>query len=106
MKEGDIVYFKSTYKEEDESYEPTYHTNQENLPVNEYRFCPGDRYRIDEINYKWVSKKYLRPGDKNITITGTITNLEDNTSHFANEEIWDKLISIDEWREIQLNKLI
>jgi len=45
MKEGDIVYFKSTYKE-GESYEPTYHTNQANRPVNEYRFCPGDRYRM------------------------------------------------------------
>jgi hypothetical protein len=99
MKEGDIVYFKSTYKE-GESYEPTYHTNQANRPVNEYRFCPGDRYRIDEINYTWV------PGDENITITGTITNLEDNTNHLVNDEIWNKLISIDEWREIQLSKLI
>ena len=99
MKEGDIVYFKSTYKE-GESYEPTYHTTQAYRPVNEYRFCPGDRYRIDEINYKYV------PGDENITITGTITNLEDNTTHFANQEIWDKLISIEEWREIQLSKIL
>jgi hypothetical protein len=99
MKVGDIVFFKSIYKE-GESYEPTYHTNQANRPVDGYRFCPGDRYRIDEINYKWV------PSDENITITGTITNLEDNTSHFANQEIWDKLISIDEWREIQLSKIL
>ena len=33
-------------------------------------------------------------------------NREDNTSHFANQEIWDKLISIDEWREIQLSKIL
>jgi hypothetical protein len=46
------------------------------------------------------------PGDENITITGTITNLEDNTNHLVNDEIWNKLISIDEWREIQLSKLI
>jgi hypothetical protein len=100
MKEGDIVYFKSTYKEEGESYEPTYHTNQENLPVNEYRFYPGDRYRIDKINYKYV------PGDENITITGTITNLEDGTSHFAHSEIWNRLITVEEWREIQLSKIL
>ena len=97
MKKGDIVYFKSTYKE-GESYEPTYHTNQANRPVNEYRFCPGDRYRIYDINYKLVGE--------DIIITGTITNLEDNTNHLVNDEIWNKLISIDEWREIQLSKLI
>ena len=54
---------------------------------------------------KWDKLLYV-PGDENITITGTITNLEDNTTHFANQEICDKLISIDEWREIQLSKLI
>jgi hypothetical protein len=99
MREGDIVFFKSTYREV-ESYEPTYYIDQANRPIDGYQFCPGDRYRIDEINYKYT------PGDEDITITGAITNLEDNTSHFANQEIWDKLISIDEWREIQLNKLI
>ena len=96
MKEGDIVYFKSTYKE-GESYEPTYHTNQANRPVNEYRFCPGDRYRIDEIRDNLYT---------NNRKTGTITNLEDGTSHFAHSEIWGRIATVDEWREIQLSKLI
>ena len=80
MKEGDIVYFKSTYTarygERGGSYE--------------YQFCIGDRYRIDEIKV-WAYK---------------VTNLEDGTSHFAHSEIWDRLITKDEWREIQLNKIL
>ena len=92
MKEGDIVYFKSTYKE-GESYEPTYHTNQANRPVNEYRFCPGDRYRIDYINDNFGVR------------TGDITNLEDGTRHFAHSEHWKRIITVEEYRELQLNQL-
>lgn len=77
MKVGDIVYFKSIYTAIYGKQGGSY----------EYNFYPGDRYRIGEIK-------------------GSITNLEDGTSHFAHSEIWDKLISIDEWREIQLSKLI
>jgi hypothetical protein len=38
-------------------------------------------------------------------IKGSITNLEDGTSHFAHSEIWNSLITKEEWREIQLNKI-
>lgn len=83
MKVGDIVFFKSTYTtrygEQGGSYE--------------YQFCPGDRYRIDVIR-------------DNIFKTGTITNLEDGTNHFAHSEIWERIATVDEWREIQLNKIL
>ena len=77
MKEGDIVYFKSTYTARYGKQGGSY----------EYQFCPGDRYRIGEIK-------------------GSITNLEDGTNHFAHSEIWDRLITKEEWREIQLNKIL
>jgi hypothetical protein len=88
MKVGDIVYFKSTYtaRYSDRSQSGSY----------EYHFCPGDRYRIDEIRDNLYT---------NNRKTGTITNLEDGTSHFAHSEIWNRLITKEEWREIQLNKI-
>jgi len=82
MKVGDIVYFKSTYTARYGGQGGTY----------EYQFCPGDRYRIDKIN--------------NLYKTGNITNLEDGTSHFAHSEIWERISTVDEWREIQLNKIL
>ena len=83
MKEGDIVYFKSTYTARYGEPGGTY----------EYQFCPGDRYRINQIR-------------NNLYKTGSITNLEDGTSHFAHSEIWERIATKEEWREIQLSKLI
>lgn len=80
MKEGDIVYFKSTYTARYGEPGGTY----------EYHFKPGDRYRIDEIKV-WAYK---------------VTNLEDGTSHFAHSDIWGRIATKEEWREIQLSKLI
>lgn len=83
MKVGDIVYFKSIYTalygKEGGSYE--------------YHFKPGDRYLITSIN-------------NSFTKTGSITNLEDGTTHFAHSSHWDKIISVDEWRDLQLNKIL
>ncbi len=88
MKVGDIVYFKSilTSRYSDRSPSGSY----------EYYFKPGDRYRIDDI----------RNVDVYNVRTGNITNLEDGTNHFAHSSHWDKIITIDEWREIQLNKIL
>lgn len=83
MKVGDIVFFKSTYTARYGLQGGTY----------EYQFCPGDRYRIDEIR-------------NNLYKTGNITNLEDGTSHFAHSEIWERISTKEEWREIQLNKIL
>lgn len=81
MKKGDIVYFKSIYTETGAfSYE--------------YHFCPGDRYRIDDVDYSYG------------IITGNITNLEDGSYHFAHSEIWKRIVTAEEWREIQLNKIL
>jgi hypothetical protein len=81
MKVGDIVYFKSQhtalYGKQGGSYE--------------YHFKPGDRCRIDNIF------GYSR--------TSNITNLEDGTSHFMTSIFWDKVVTVDEWRELQLEKL-
>jgi len=33
-------------------------------------------------------------------------NLEDGTTHFAHSSHWDKIVTQDEWRELQLNKII
>ena len=79
LNQGDIVYFKSTYtaRYSDRSQSGSY----------EYQFCPGERYRIDVIK-------------------GSITNLEDGTSHFAHSEIWERIATVNEWREIQLNKIL
>lgn len=84
MKKGDIVYFKSIYTARYGKQGGSY----------EYTFYPGDRYLIDDINYSYG------------IITGNITNLEDGSYHFAHSDIWNKLITVDEWREIQLSKLI
>ena len=82
MKVGDIVYFKSTYTARYGEQGGTY----------EYQFCIGDRYRIDAIR-------------DNLYKTGTITNLEDGKSHFAHSDIWGRIATVEEWREIQLNKM-
>jgi len=81
VKVGDIVYFKSVYIAKYNS--------------GEYHFKPGDRYRIDVYNVRTLR-----------TLHGNITNLEDGTNHFAHSSHWDKIITIDEWREIQLNKIL
>jgi hypothetical protein len=85
MKSGNIVYFKSQYKARYGRQGGSY----------EYYFKPGDRYRIE----------YIYPGFGFGVRTGTILNLEDGTCHFAHSEIWDRLITIDEYRELQLDKL-
>jgi hypothetical protein len=84
MKKGDIVYFKSTYTARYGKQGGSY----------EYQFCPGDRYLIDDINYSYG------------IITGNITNLEDGSYHFAHSDIWERIVTVDEWREIQLSKIL
>ena len=83
MKPGDIVYFKSEYKAQYGKQGGSY----------EYYFKPGDRYRIEDIDLGFGVR------------TGRILNLEDGTCHFAHSEIWDRLITIDEYRKLQLDKL-
>jgi hypothetical protein len=84
MKPGDIVYFKSEYKAQYVKQGGSY----------EYYFKPGDRYRIeDDIDLGFGVR------------TGRILNLEDGKLHFAHSEIWDRLITIDEYRKLQLDKL-
>jgi len=85
MKPGDIVYFKSEYK--------ALYSNQDGS--YEYYFKPGDRYRIEDrdLGFGFGVR------------TGRILNLEDGKLHFVHSEIWDRLITIDEYRELQLNKL-
>ena len=48
---------------------------------------------------------YFKPGDRYQINGRMITNLEDGKSHFAHSSIWEKLITVDEWRELQLEKL-
>jgi hypothetical protein len=79
MKAGDIVYFKSQY------------TALYGKQGGSYHCIPGVKYRIDSINDGF---------------SGDITNLEDGTTHFAHSDIWSKLISLDEWRKLQLDKII
>ena len=93
MKVGDIVYFKSIYTARYGKQGGSY----------EYHFCPGDRYRIDEISH--VHHHALLQGHYTKT-SGNITNLEDGSYHFAHSDIWNKLITVDEWREIQLSKIL
>ena len=83
MKVGDIVFFKSTYTARYSNNSGSY----------EYQFCTGDRYRIDDVNDGFGIR------------TGNITNLEDGTCHFANTGIWNIIITVEEWRELQLNKI-
>ena len=84
MEVGDIVYFKSTYTARYGKQGGSY----------EYQFCIGDKCRIDDINYSYG------------IITGNITNLEDGSYHFAHSEIWERIATAEEWREIQLNKIL
>jgi hypothetical protein len=86
MKVGDIVYFKSTYTAIYGCKGGSY----------EYYFKPGDRYRIDYITFI---------DGKTVIFTGTITNLDDGTSHFAHSEHWKRIITVEEHRELQLNKI-
>ncbi len=86
MKVGDIVYFKSVYTARYGKQGGSY----------DYHFNPGDRYKIDAINKNFGSNWQ----------SGSITNLEDGTKHFAHSEIWERIISKDQWRELQLNKIM
>jgi hypothetical protein len=83
MKVGDIVYFKSQYIALYGCKGGSY----------EYYFKPGDRYRIDDLN------------DRLGVRTGSITNLEDGTHHFAHSSICERLITVEENRELQLDKI-
>ena len=86
MKVGDIVYFKSIYTARYTKQGGSY----------EYHFKPGDRYLITDVN------NVYGVGFR----TGNITNLEDGTTHFAHSSHWDKIISVDEWRDLQLSKIL
>ena len=85
MKEGDIVYFKSTYTAR--------YSDRSKIGSYEYQFCPGERYRIDDVNDRFGIR------------TGNITNLEDGSYHFAHSEHWERIITVEEHRELQLNKI-
>jgi len=87
MKIGDIVYFKSTYTAKYGKQGGSY----------DYHFKPGDRYRIDSLNDGF--------GVKTGSITGSITNLEDGTLHFVHSGLWERIINLEEHRELQLTKL-
>jgi len=78
---GDIVYFSSVYTAVYGKQGGSY----------DYHFKPGDRYQISTIY-----------GNR----TFNITNLEDGTSHFAHSKIVKKLVSLDKWREMQLDKIL
>ena len=93
MKQGDIVYFG-------EPYTALYSDNSPSGSY-EYHFKPGDRYRIDEI-INWKERYDGNPSH----MSGSITNLEDGKSHFAHTSIWERIITQEEWRERQLNKLV
>lgn len=81
---GDIVYFSSVYTaiygKQGGSYD--------------YHFKPGDRYQINTMYGNTTMETF------------SITNLEDGTSHFAHSSIVKKLVSLDEWRKMQLNKIL
>jgi hypothetical protein len=97
MKPGDIVYFKSEYKAQYSNQGGPY----------EYYFKPGDRYRIEDDIFS-VSETVMRQLYLDLGFgvrTGRILNLEDGKLHFAHSEIWDRLITIDEYRKLQLDKL-
>jgi len=83
MKIGDIIYFKYTYTARYGCKGGSY----------EYHFKPGDRYRIDDLNDSFDVR------------TGNITNLEDGTHHFAHSDHWKRIITVEEHRELQLNKI-
>jgi hypothetical protein len=94
MKIGDIVYFKSTYTAKYSKQGGSYY----------YQFKPGDRYRIDNVNDGWLTGDSVKTIGFDIR-TGSITNLEDGTHHFAHSSHWEKIITLEEHRELQLNKL-
>lgn len=80
-KPGDIVYFKSQHVAKYGKQGGTY----------KYYFKPGVRYEV-EFLYGSTS--------------GSIRNLEDGTSHFANSTVWLKIVSIAEWREQRIKQLL
>lgn len=90
MKKGDIVYFKSIYT--------ALYCNKGGPGTYPYHFKPGDRYRLDS--------DIISPDTHQRLSSASITNLEDGTRHFAHSDIFNKLISQEEWREMQLDKLI
>jgi hypothetical protein len=88
--QGQIVYFKSEFMTnygEIVSHKQTEH---------EYRFKPGDRYIIKDPGLRL-------PG----AILGMmILNTKDNSTRFVSSEIAELLVSEDEWREIQIDKIL
>ncbi len=87
MKPDDIVYFKeihtALYGKEGGSYT--------------YYFKPGDRYKI--VSIQTVDGFFESK-------TGVIENLEDGTKHFGTSTIFSKLATVQEWRDLTINKLI
>lgn len=77
---GDIVYFGSEYISRDQSMWDDYSIKFD------YIFKPGDRYRINSLN--------------------SITNLENGVTYTVCSDHWDKIITKEQWREIQINNIL
>ncbi len=58
----------------------------------DHDFKPGVKYRIDQYNGK--------------SNTGIITNLEDDTIHYVNANHWSRMVTLDQWRDMQINKIL
>lgn len=75
--EGQIVYFKKKL--------------QARYSTGTYDFIPGHRYKVNQIG---TSNSY------------TITNLEDDSSHFLLDYHYKELVNISEWRNLKIEEII
>ena len=80
MRVGDIIWVTKTYK-------ALY-----GIGVAHYHFTPGHKYQITHCH------------GNSYSITNITTN--DGVSHFAHSHIMDCFVSSEEWREMQLKKIL
>ncbi len=93
MKEGDIIYFKSELKVPPIPLaEPSPGLISVTYDDKDYLYKPGDRYLIHNL----PTKLFL----------GEMKNLEDNTLHWMDLDHLNQMITLEEWRKLQIDKII
>jgi len=66
----------------------------------------GTRFKCETTFANFVSHGKNKGKQHGINNTGTITDLTDGKSYFVFGDWLNKLVSINEWRELQLDKIL
>lgn len=101
MNKGDLVFFKSLL---------ILDLDYQNLLLSSYRchqsiyskviFERGEKYQIVEV-ISWQNTPLgLKP------LTAILKSLQDGNTFFTDARHWDAIVSLSEWRQLQVEKII